>query len=207
MNRKMTTIFLSGVLATLVASMALASAAGAAPVWKFEGKELTGSEVLVGGAENSSMALPGLVTDCDNFLYRLSVSNSEGTGKGSVTELPLYNCATDSEFCMVKTITAQNLPWPTVLKTVSTQHYIVIEAVKVAIQYAGAECALGGVTAVVKGNAGGLIDNTTESATFNPESFTATGTKLMALSSQVDWKGFFPTEGFEWNREKALSVG
>jgi hypothetical protein len=207
MNRKMTSIFLSGVLATLVASLALASAAGAAPAWKFEGKELTGTEVIVGGAENSSMALPGLITDCDNFLYRLSISNSAGTGKGEVTELPLYNCSTDSEFCAVKTITAQNLPWPSLLKTVSTKHYIVIEAVKVAIQYSGAECALGGVTAVVKGNAGGLIDNTTESATFSPESFTATGTKLMALSSQVDWKGFFPTEAFQWNREKALSVG
>lgn len=207
MNRKTTRIFLTGVFAALLASMALASAAGAAPVWKFEGKELSGSEVIVGGAEHSSMALPGLVTDCENFLYRLSISNSAGTGKGEVTELPLYNCTTDSEACTVKTITAQTLPWPSVLKTVSTTHYIVIEGVKVAIQYAGPECVLGGITAVVKGTAGGRIDNETESATFDPESFKATGTKLMALSSEVDWKGFFPTEAFQWNREKALSVG
>lgn len=207
MNRKTTRIFLTGVFAALVASMALASAAGAAPVWKFEGKELTGSEVIVGGAENSSMTLPGLVTDCDNFLYRLSISNSAGTGKGEVTELPLYNCATDSEFCAVKTITAQELPWPSVLKTVSTQNYIVIEKIKVSIQYSGEECALGGVTAAVKGTAGGLIDNTTESATFNASTFTATATKLSALGSSVEWKGFFPTEAFQWNREKAFSVG
>lgn len=207
MNRKMTRIFLTGVFAALLASMALASAAGAAPVWKFEGKELSGSEVIVGGAENSSMTLPGLVTDCDNFLYRLSISNSAGTGKGEVTELPLFGCATDSEACTVKTITAQTLPWPAVLKTVTSTHYIVIEGVKVAIQYAGPECVLGGVTAVVKGTAGGRIDNVTESATFDSASFKATGTKLMALSSEVEWKGFFPTEAFQWNREKALSVG
>jgi hypothetical protein len=207
MNPKTTRIFLTGVFAALLASMALASVAGAAPAWKFSGEELSGSEVIVGGAENSSMALPGLVTDCDNFLYRLSVSNSAGTGKGEVTELPLYNCATDSEFCAVKTITAQELPWPSVLKTVSSIHYIVIEKIKVSIQYSGVECALGGVTAAVKGTAGGRIDNTTESATFDPESFSKTGTKLSALGSSVDWKGFFPTEGFQWNREEALTVG
>lgn len=207
MNRKTTRIFLTGVFAALLASMALASVAGAAPAWKFSGEELSGSEVIVGGAENSSMALPGMVTDCDNFLYRLSISNSAGTGKGEVTELPLYNCATDSEVCAVKTITAQELPWPSVLKTVSSTHYIVIEKIKVSIQYSGVECALGGVTAAVKGTAGGRIDNTTESATFDPASFTATGTKLSALGSTVDWKGFFPTEGFQWNREEALTVG
>jgi hypothetical protein len=207
MNRKTTSIFLRGVFAALVASMALASSAGAAPAWKFSGEELSGSEVIVGGAEHSSMALPGLVTDCENFLYKLSISNSAGTGKGEVTELPLYNCTTDSEACAVKTITAQNLPWPALLKTVSTTHYIVIEAVKVAIQYSGVECVLGGITAVVKGNAGGRIDNVSESATFDSESFKATGTKLTALSSTVDWKGFFPTEAFQWNREEALSVG
>lgn len=206
MIRKTKSIFLLGAFAALVASMAFASVASAGPAWKFEGKELVGTEVIVGGAEHSSMALPGLVTDCENFLYKLTVSNSAGTGKGEVTELPLYNCTTDSEACAVKTIAAQTLPWPAVLKTVATKHYIVIEAIKVAIQYSGVECALGGVTAVVKGTAGGLIDNTTESATFNSESFTATGTKLTALSSKVDWKGFFPTEAFQWNREKALSV-
>ncbi len=206
MNPKTTSIFGRGALAALVASLAFASVASAGPAWKFSGEELAGTEVIVGGAENSSMALPGLVTDCENFLYKLTISNSAGTGKGEVTELPLYNCATDSEACAVKTITAQNLPWPSVLKTVTSKHYIVIEAVKVAIQYSGVECALGGVTAVVKGTAGGLIDNTTESATFNSESFTATGTKLTALSSKVDWKGFFPTEAFEWNREEALTV-
>jgi hypothetical protein len=207
MNPKTTSIFLRGVFAALVASMALTASAAAAPAWKFSGEELAGTEVIVGGAEHSSMTLPGLVTDCENFLYRLSISNSAGTGKGSVTELPLYNCTTNSKYCAVKTITAQELPWPSVLKTVTSTPYIVIEAIKVSIQYSGAQCALGGVTAAVKGTAGGRISNETESATFDSASFSATGTKLSALGSSVEWKGFFPTEAFEWNREEVLSVG
>jgi len=206
MKMKTTSIFGRGALAALVICAVFAGSAGAAPVWKFEGKELTGTETIVGGAEDSFLTVPGLVTDCENFLYKVSISNSAGTGKGSVTELPLYDCGTNSEACTVESIAAEKLPWASKLTTVSSSHYIVIEGVQVGILYGGEECVLSEILAKVTGTAGGLIDNTTESATFNATTFKSTGTKLSALGSSVEWQGFFPTEAFEWNREKALTV-
>jgi hypothetical protein len=206
MRSKATSMLLRGLLAAALVSAVFAGSAGAAPVWKFEGKELTSSETIVGAAEHSTMTLPGLITDCENFLYKVKISNSAGTGKGEVNELPLYNCTTNSKYCTVKSIAAQNLPWAAKLSTVSTTNYIVIEGIRVDILYAGSQCALGGILAKVTGSAGGSIDNGTESATFNSSTFSATGTKLSALGSSVEWKGIFPTEAFEWNREKALTV-
>ena len=58
----------------------------------------------------------------------------------------------------------------------------------------------------VTGSAGGVLDNETESATFSPSSFKATGTRLEVAGGEVEWNGFFPSEGFQWHREQALSV-
>lgn len=207
MNRKVKSILMRGLVAALLASALFAASASASPNWKFEGKELTGAETVVGAALDSKLTVPGLTTKCANFLYKLKIENSGGTGKGSLTELPLYECTTDSpEVCTVKTITPETLPWASKLTTVSTKNYIVIEGVKVSIVYAGVECVLGGLTVKVTGTAGGLIDNTAETATFNSSSFSATGTKLTALGSSVQWEGVFPTEAFEWHRTQALSV-
>jgi hypothetical protein len=183
-----------------------ATTASASPAWKFEAKSLEGSEVVVGGAIDSSLTIPGLTTKCANFLYKLSISNEAGTGKGEVTEVPLYNCTTNSKWCSVKTIGAEKLPWPSKLTTVSTTNYIVIEGVKVAILYAGEGCVLGGTLVTVTGSAGGSIDNGTETATFNTTTLSATKTELKALSQKIEWNGLFPTEAFQWHREQALSV-
>jgi hypothetical protein len=206
MKSKATSIFLAAALAALMLSAVFAGSAGAAPAWKFNGTTLTGSEKIVGGAENSAMTISGLVTDCNNFLYGLSISNVSGTGQGSVTELPLFECATDSEACTVDAIEAKKFPWAANLTTVSKVNYIVIKGVLVEVLYGGEECVLGGWLVPVKGSAGGSIDNTTESATFSSASFTATGTKLEAFGQGVTWNGFFPTEAFEWHRGEALTV-
>ena len=207
MNRKTTRTFLGGLLAALVLSAVLTSAANAAPAWNFEGKALEGNETILGAAIDSSLTVPGLTTKCENFLYKLTIKNEGGTGKGEVTELPLYNCYTDSPYCTVKTINAEGLPWTEAhLTKISTTNYIVIEKVKVAIRYAGELCALGGTLVTVKGNAGGSIDNVAETATFNPTTFKATSTELKALGSSIEWLGVFPTEAFEWHRDQALSV-
>jgi hypothetical protein len=184
-----------------------ATSASAAPAWKFEGKALEGSEVVVGAAIDSSLTIPGLTTKCANFLYKLNVKNEAGTGKGEVTEVPLYNCTTDQpEVCTVNTIAAEKLPWAAKLTTITTSNYIIIEGVKVAIKYAGIECALGGITVNVTGTAGGVIDNIAETATFNSTTFGATKTELKALATKIQWTGIFPTEAFQWHREQALSV-
>jgi hypothetical protein len=207
MNRKSRNILMRGLVTALLASAVFAASAGASPAWRFEGKELTGTETVLGAALDSKLTVPGLTTKCANFLYKLRVSNASGTGTGEVTELPLYECTTDSpEVCTVKSITPETLPWASKLTTVSPNNYIVIEGVKVAIAYAGPECALGGLTVKVTGTAGGRVDNPTEIATFDAASFSATKTKLTAFGSSVLWEGVFPTEAFEVHRLEAISV-
>jgi hypothetical protein len=198
-------------LGTALAALAVlaavfAASAGATPAWKFEGKALEGSEVILGGAVESSMTIPGLTTKCENFLYKLSVKNEAGTGKGEVTEVPLYNCTTNSSACSVKTIGAEKLPWASHLATFSTTNYVVIEGVRVAILYSGVECVLGGTLVTVTGSAGGSVDNTAETATFNSTTLSASKTELRALGQKIEWNGLFPTEAFQWHREQALSV-
>ena len=90
MNRK--TTFLRGFFAALALSAVFAAGAGAAPAWNFAGKSLEGSEVVMGAAYESSMTIPGLTTKCENFLYKLTIKNEAGTGKGELTEMPLYTC-------------------------------------------------------------------------------------------------------------------
>lgn len=209
MNRKANSILRRGAFAAMVAalaSMALAASASAAPAWKFAGESLSGSETILGGAVQSALTIPGLTTKCENFLYKVTIKNKEGTGEGSLTELPLYNCYTDSPYCTVKTITVETLPWPVKLKTISTKNYIIIEGVKVAILYAGESCVLKGTLVKVTGTAGGEINNETESATFNKSTLEASGTELKAFGQKIEWNGVFPTEAFEWHREQALTV-
>jgi hypothetical protein len=198
-------------LGTALAALAIlaavfAASAGATPAWKFETKSLEGSETILGGALESSMTIPGLTTKCENFLYKLTIKNEAGTGKGEVTEVPLYNCSTNSTACSIKTIGAEKLPWASKLTTVTTTNYIIIEGVRVAILYAGKECVLGGTLVTVTGAAGGSIDNTAETATFNSTTLGATKTELKALGQKIEWNGVFPTEAFQWHREQALSV-
>jgi hypothetical protein len=205
MNRKQTRTFLGAMLAALVLGALLAATAAAGPAWKFNGVALEKEETIVGGAEKSGLTIPGMTTTCENFLYEIQISNSGGTGKGSVTDLPLYNCTTNTK-CTVKSITVKKLPWAAELKTVTGSNYIVISGINVGILYAGALCVLNGTEVEVIGTAGGKIDNSTESATFDVSSFKATGTKLEALSNEVEWKGFFPAEAFQSHREQSLTV-
>jgi hypothetical protein len=186
-----------------LASASLAGAASASPVWKFNGTELSGTETIVGAAISSKLTIPGATTECVHFLYNMKIKNSAGTGKGEITELPLFEC-TASGSCTVESIAAEKLPWQTHLTTISGKDYLIVEGVKVGIKYAGELCALAGTLTVVKGTAGGLIENSAQTATFNKSTFEATGTSLKVGSSTVEWNGVFPTEGFEVHREQLL---
>ncbi len=198
-------VALGALLAAIMLSAALASSAGAAPAWKFEGKALEGEETILGGAEKSGLTMWGFTTTCTNFLYEVDIWNKEGTGKGNITSLPLFNCYTNST-CTVEAIEAEAFPWPAELTSVSGSNYLVVKNVNVWVLYGGWFCPLWGVWAHVTGTAGGLINNETESATFSPSSFKATGTTLKSLGESVEWNGVFPTEAFEWHREQPISV-
>jgi hypothetical protein len=208
MSLKSTRAFLGVALAALAIGALFASSASAAPAWKFEGKALEGTETeqLEGGAEKSGMTIPGLTTSCANFLYEIAISNSAGTGKGSLSEVPLFNCYTDSEACTVEAINAEKLPWASHLTAISGTNYIVIEGVRVSILYGGKECVLNKTLVPVTGSAGGSISNATETATFSKATLSATGTQLKAFGQPIEWFGVFPNEGFKWHREQALSV-
>ncbi len=199
-----------GVVAMLALFGAMFAAnASASPTWHFneEALEESESETILGGAYESAMTVPGMTTTCEDFLYKLSIENEGGAGKGSLTEMPLFECSTDTEgVCTVESIGAQSLPWSTHLSTVSSNDYIVIEGAKVGILYAGEECVLDETMVLVKGSAGGLINNEEETATFNNSTLKATGTELKALNQPIEWVGVFPTEAFEWHREQAISV-
>jgi hypothetical protein len=197
---------LGGLLAALAILAAMSAAsASAAPAWKFEGKALEGEETILGGAEKSGLTMWGFTTTCDNFLYEVEIWNKEGTGQGNITSLPLFNCYTNST-CTVEAIEAEAFPWPANLTTVSGSNYLVVKKVNVWVLYGGWFCPLWGVWAHITGSAGGLINNETETATFGPSSFKATGTKLEALGESIEWNGKFPTEAFEWHRGQAISV-
>ncbi|HVY78835.1 MAG TPA: hypothetical protein VG898_10045 [Solirubrobacterales bacterium] len=189
----------------LILSAVLAGPAVAAPAWRFNGEELKGTETILGGAEKSGLTAWGFTTTCDNFLYEVEIWNSSGTGKGNVTDLPLFNCYTNS-ICTVEAIEAESFPWPAELTTIGGSNYMKVKGVDVWILYGGWFCPLWGVWAHVTGSAGGIVSNATESATFSSSSFKATGTELRALGSSVEWNGFFPAEAFETHREESISV-
>lgn len=198
---------LAALLATLALGSVLATSANAAPQWKFSGTNLSGKEDILGAATSSSMTWSGMTTTCEHFLYNMHIENNGGAGKGEVNEVPLFGCGTSSKYCTVNWIEAQNLPWPTHLTEVATKPYLMIENIFVVVEYGGPLCAIGEVEIPIKGTAGGLITNATESATFNNETFSATKAELKAAGTPIEWKGVFPTEAFEWHRNEPLSVG
>jgi hypothetical protein len=204
--RKLRTL-VAALLAVLALGSVAAAQAGATPAWKFNGTSLSGKEDILGAATSSSMTIPGMTTTCEHFLYNMKIENSGGTGKGQITELPLFECHTGSSICTVEAIAAEKLPWPTKLMTVSGKPYLFIEGIHVSILYGGEFCALGETEVPISGTAGGLISNETESATFSKTTFTATGAALKAAGTPIEWNGVFPTEAFEWHRSEALSVG
>ena len=205
MNLKSTRIFLGGLLAALMLCAAFAGTAVAGPQWKFDGKALEGEDTIIGAAEDSGLTITGMTTTCENFLYEIAIDNSGGTGGGEVTDLPLYDCDTDT-VCTVEGIEGESFPWNASVAEHSGKNYIVIEGVYVTIIYGNPFCALYETEVEVEGSAGGLLDNTTESATFDNSSFEATGTALKVYGNKIEWNGFFPSEAFEWHREEALTV-
>lgn len=206
MRKKTIGVIVAGILATLALGSVFTAAASAAPQWQFDGTALSGEEDILGAAVSSSMTIPGMTTTCEHFLYNMQIENSGGLGEGEIDELPLFECHTNTAACTVEAIEARNLPWPTHLMTVSGTPYLFVEGIEVGILYGGEECALGEVEIPVRGTAGGLISNETETATFDASTFSATGAKLKVGATSIEWNGVFPTEAFEWHREESISV-
>ncbi len=197
---------ISLLVSVLALTLGMAASASASPAWKFNGTELSGSETLVGAATSSSMTIPGVTTECKHFLYNMKISNNKGTGKGEITELPLFECTTDTSGCTVKSIEAKKLPWPTHLASAWGNNYLIVEGIDVEVVYGGSSCAYAGIPITVSGSAGGETNNSTETATFNNGTILATGTGLWVGFTWVEWNGEFYTEPFESHREQKVEV-
>lgn len=189
----------------LVAVVA-AAPASAAPAWKFNGSSLGGSEEIVDHALEGSLEFAGLTTTCEPFVYEMEIKNSAGTGIGTVTNVPLGNCFTDS-VCTVEEIVATGLPWSASLTTVSSKHYIVIKGFKFTIVFGNPLCVLYETEVEVHGTAGGGIDNPSESAVFDAGSFSSTKTELLAFGAPVAWSGAFRMIAIGGHLGDTLSVG
>lgn len=176
-------------LASLLGCMAFASAASAA-LWKFEGEELKGVETVVGSTASFSMGPSFFTVTCESTL-QMKIWNSGGQAKGEVTGLTFVNCSTNYPPCTVEAIKAELLPWPARGVTISTKNYLVLEGIRVSSLYDDEECPLDETLIFAKGSAGALFDNGTGTATFNPASLAATGTKMTMLSTTADWIGAF----------------
>jgi len=185
---------LKSIAVALLAAAALAgtfAANASAVTWKFNGSPLVGTEAVLSRAGESGFTIPGLTTTCKPFVYVVSASNPMGIAAASVTEAPLSNCFTNSKSCTVESIAAETLPWAGKVTTVAGSVYLIIQGFRVSILYGGEECVLGGTAVTITGTAGGLVNNTTESVTFNSSSFAATKTELKALGSKIEWNGVF----------------
>ena len=193
-NRKrLTTLALCAVACFSIWATSFAAGAAASPAWFFNGVELTGEETTLNHAGASSLTVPGLTTTCEPFVFAMTIFNAAGTGigKGTITEVPLSNCFTNSPVCAVKTIGAEKLPWNAHLTTVGGKNYLIIESVKIAVLYSGPECILDETLVTFTGTAGGIVNNETESVTFSAASFLATKTALKALGTAAEWTGVF----------------
>jgi len=208
MNSRSIRTLVSSLLAALAIGAVFAGSASASPAWRFDGVELKSgeTELTVGFGVESILTIPSVPVACEHFLYKMKIANSGGTGKGEVTELPLFNCTTSEKECTVEAMEAEKFPWPSKLMAGKTGNYVIIENVKINVLYGGALCPLSEVSVPVTGTAGALFENASEAAVFSPASFKETKTGLKALGSPVELEGSFPTEAFEWHREQSLSV-
>jgi hypothetical protein len=192
-------------LVAMTLGMTVAATANAAPVWSFKKVALVGEEVMVGAAINATITIPSAPIECKYFLFNMKIFNFEG-GKGTITELPMFECATSDRSCSVTSIEAEKLPWAAHVAEFVGHDYLVIEGVKIGIVYGGALCPFAGERLVVKGSAGGLIEEKPQTVTFNNASYKATGTALKLGTAAVELTGVFAVEMFEFHREQPFEI-
>jgi len=205
--RSRKTILLSALLAVLALSAVTSAAANAVPQWHFGGTVLSESEseTVVGAAIASSLKIESSSTTCQHFVYNMEVWNLFKEGYASVNELPLFECTTNAPGCTVSSMEAEDLPWPAWVETFGGKQYLEIFGIEVKIVYSGSSCALKG-TKTLLGDAGGVINNSNSTATFDKETFEKTGTEMEIGGKSVEWTGEFPMEAFAAHRLQAVEA-
>ncbi|HSZ70291.1 MAG TPA: hypothetical protein VK756_08005 [Solirubrobacteraceae bacterium] len=196
MGRRAGYALLVALVLALLGAAGASVAGAAAPVWKLDGNPPTGTEKIIARAVDEQFVIPGLTTECAHATMVLGVTNRTSFADAEVEEFLNEGCATEAgSKCHVERFEAKKLPWPAHRVTVSGKEYLVLEDVHIEARYSGSECAFAGETVTVKGSAGGLIENTTETITFDKATASATGTSLKVGSSAVEWDALFLAEG------------
>lgn len=193
-------VFLPALLAGLLVVAVAASTAEASPEWHFNSTLLPyqTQETATAEAAEASLTALGMTTTCEPFTFELEVENLlGGPGVGGVTGLPLTNCYTNTH-CTVEAVAAENLPWPVHLTTIGSEHYFVIEGIEILFVYGNPLCVFYETEVLVEGTAGGLIDDSAHTVTFNSTTMATVGAQLQSFSQPIDFKGtfsWFPTGG------------
>lgn len=187
----------------LIGSGAVASAASAAPVWEFGGKELKTTETIEDSAETFSLTIPGAKVTCAHVLPQMTIQNSGGTGKAEFTTFPMFECTTSSMACTVTDIEARKLPWAAHLTTV-VEDYLVVEKIEILLVFSGELCALAGEQIKIKGSTGGIINNVNHTITFDKKTESATGTSLKVGSTAIEFTALFATEALGAHKGEGL---
>lgn len=182
-------------------------AAHAASQWRFDGVELEGQEAVAGDAVLGTFTVPAIGTSvvCKKTHYAMDISNKGTSGQASMNSLSFSTCTATSP-CTVEEIEAEAFPWPALVKTVGGKPYFVVKGFKLQILFGGVGCPLDETFMPITGTAGALYDNPTETLAFSPANFAATGSKLVAFGSEVEWPATFTTEA-EFHEGEALTVG
>jgi hypothetical protein len=164
------------VIAAFALSAVMASAAGAAPAWKVNGTELSGSETVVATSTTSKVTVATLETTC-NATIAMTISNSGGTAASSVESMTLSGCTTNAPACPVTATEAPNTPWSGAGLSAGGNPYLKISGFDNRITYGGS-CAISGIKFRYIGSIGGLFDNANTTLTFDEASATATGSSI-----------------------------
>lgn len=183
-------------LAVALLGTAGAPGADAALVSKFNANPLTGTEKIIAKAVDEQFVIPGATIECAHATMVLGVTNRTSFTDAEVEEFLNEGCATGAgSKCHVERFQAKKLPWPAHVVTTIGKDYLVLEDMHIEVRYSGSECALAGEIVTIKGSAGGLIENSTETITFDKATESATGTALKVGASTVEWDALFAAEG------------
>jgi len=201
-KKKALGIPLASVVAALLVSAAFASTASASPEWKFEGQPLVGTETVTAVAAESSLVLKGLTTTCE-ATAEIDISNSEGVGEATVTDLDLSGCVTDG-VCTIEEASVEGLPWSAGTTTFGAKSFVVTDDFDMEFLYGDPLCAIEGWTLAYTGTAAGVFDNA--SSTLEYDATTGSNITTFGGGTKATYEAEFEVEATGAHEGETLTL-
>lgn len=204
-------LLLAGILGVLALAGPAVDNAAANPVWFVGETELPGSETatVIGDAVLGRITVAGVGVTCKKAHYEMTVYNTSFGMVDGFKALDFSTCVA-SEECVVKWARGAKLSWNGHLATSGGGDYVVFlkAGLEIYFESGGPGCPLNNTLVPIKGSAGALYDNPTETFSFSIAAFGATSTKLTdPLGSLVEWDATFTTEIVGSHAGQPLTVG